>query len=65
MDEYLERYLERLTSYSREALTNMKGMLSEKISHDWPDLLKKRAMMSASLLMKPETQDLLKKISNS
>jgi methylglutaconyl-CoA hydratase len=59
MDDYLKRYLQEMTTYSTYALVNMKRMLWEDTPL-WPSLLPQRAEMSASLLMRDETQDLLK-----
>jgi methylglutaconyl-CoA hydratase len=59
LDDYLRRYLIEMTTYGVQALANMKKMLWEN-TLAWPTLLPQRAQMSAALLMKDETQELLK-----
>jgi len=61
MDDYLDRYLASMTSYSGDALNNMKQMLWEG-TEDWQDKLEDRAQRSASLLLNPMTQSLLEGI---
>ena len=63
MDDYMNRYLASMTSYSGDALRNMKEMLWEG-TEDWQDKLEDRAQRSASLLLNPLTQSLLRKMAD-
>jgi methylglutaconyl-CoA hydratase len=60
MDDYLRRYLIRITEYSPQALKEIKKLLWEG-TEAWPDLLSARARKSASLLLQEGTQLFLKK----
>lgn len=59
LDDYLVRYLTKMTAYQRPALNEMKKMLWEG-TENWPSLLEIRAQKSATLLLENSTQSLLR-----
>lgn len=60
LDSYLIRYLDKMTSYSVLALSEMKNLIWEG-TEDWSGLLQKRAEKSAVLLLHETTQSMLKR----
>lgn len=61
MDEAIEKYLNQLTSYSMNALRELKRIIWQGTEH-WPTLLAERAAISGKLLLEPRTQEILSKI---
>ncbi len=61
LDDYLERYLARMVTYSSQALAQMKLTLWEG-TEEWVQLLHDRAERSGQLLLSEEAQEALAKI---
>ena len=58
LDDYLQLYLSKMTSYSLETMRNIKQMLWSD-TPAWDQLLAQRAATSGRLVLTPETQQIL------
>ncbi len=61
LDDYLERFLERIRNYSPAAMKHLKQVFWQG-TENWDILLKERAQISGDLLLTPEAQQAINKL---